>query len=93
MEQLISLLQTRHNEVVFVINYDLGEVLSASGAFFVGLGALISALISLRSAKKKAEDGCDKRIQDIVDAFNRGTQFAPRESGDVSPDLSDWGGR
>jgi hypothetical protein len=91
VEQLINLVLESNSEILF-IEFNYGELLSASGAFLVGLGALISALFSLRGAKKKASDDCDKRIEDIRAAFKKGTEYEQRQAR-ISKDLSDWGGK
>jgi hypothetical protein len=46
--------------------------LAAVGAFFSGVGAVLSALVSLRIARKRAEERCAQRIEEIRAAIHEG---------------------
>jgi hypothetical protein len=48
---------------------------AALGAFFSGAAAVISAYVSLRIARKRAEAECDKRIAEIKAAFREGYEL------------------
>jgi hypothetical protein len=39
------------------------------GAFLSGVGAVLSALVSLRTARKRAEAECEKRMDALREGF------------------------
>jgi hypothetical protein len=49
-------------------------VSEALGAFLSGVGAVLSALISLRFTRKRTEAECARRISEIKQAFREGLQ-------------------
>jgi len=54
------------------------EILSdpaALGAFLTGVGSVVGAMFSLKRVRKRSEDECKQRIDDIRKAFRAGTQF------------------
>jgi len=51
-----------------------GDQLAALGAFFSGIGSVLSAAWYVRRQKKTAESECDKRIRQIHDSFFEGLE-------------------
>jgi len=49
------------------------------GAFLSGVGSVLAVLLSLKRTRKRAEDKCQQRIDDIRKAFNYGTEFERRQ--------------
>ena len=47
------------------------------GAFLSGMGAVLSSVVSLRRARKRAEEQCAQRIEEVKQAMREG--FALRE--------------
>lgn len=52
------------------------------GALLSGIAALITALHGLRKVKQEAADDCDKRIDQMNDAFRMGMTVELRDEGD-----------
>jgi hypothetical protein len=48
---------------------------AALGAFFSGVGAVISAVVSLRIAQKRAKKECEERIAEIRAAIHEGYEL------------------
>lgn len=48
------------------------EDILALGIFCSGIGSMITAIVSVVLAHRRAKDECQKRIDDIKEAFNRG---------------------
>ena len=53
---------------------------AAWGAFLTGVAAVVGAGISLKRQRKRDEERCEQRIQDIRVAFKEGMKVEPRES-------------
>jgi hypothetical protein len=43
--------------------------LTVLGAFLSGAGAVLSAIVSLRSVRKRAEAECEKRLEALREGF------------------------
>lgn len=52
-----------------------GAWLLGLGALLSGMGSLVAALGALRTARKKADDDCDKRIVQVQKAFREGMRI------------------
>lgn len=61
-----------------LLGVSTGAALLGLGALCSGVASLITALAGIRKAKRQAMDECDKRIQEIIDAFYRGMKVQPR---------------
>jgi hypothetical protein len=48
---------------------------AALGAFFSGIGAVLSALISIRVVQKRCEKQCNERIAEIRKAIHEGFEM------------------
>jgi hypothetical protein len=49
--------------------------LAALGAFFSGVGAVISALISVRLVQKRMKKECTERVEEIKKAIHEGYEM------------------
>jgi hypothetical protein len=49
--------------------------LAALGAFLSGAGAVLSALLSMRFARKRAEAECERRIAEVKQAIHEGFEM------------------
>jgi len=47
---------------------------AALGAFFSGIGAVLSALVSLHVVRKRCEGECEKRLEAFREGLKRGKQ-------------------
>jgi hypothetical protein len=52
--------------------------INAIAALLVGIASVVTALLSLRSSKKRERDVCDQRIADIREAFQAGVKYEKR---------------
>jgi hypothetical protein len=48
---------------------------AALGAFFSGVGAVLSGIVSLRLVQKRDRKECDKRVADLHDAWREGIEI------------------
>jgi hypothetical protein len=44
------------------------------GAFLSGIGAVLSSFVSLRAARKRAENECEKRLEALREGFRMGSR-------------------
>jgi hypothetical protein len=51
------------------------DQLAALGAFLSGAGSVLSAAWYVRRQRKRADDECDKRIQEFDRAFHEGVEI------------------
>jgi hypothetical protein len=49
--------------------------LAALGAFLSGAAAVISAIVSLRIARKRAEADCARRLEEVKNAMREGWEM------------------
>jgi hypothetical protein len=64
------------------------ENVTAIASLLVGLGAVVTSLISLRGAKKQAKSDCDQRIEDIKEAFRTGAAYEKREASPIRKEVA-----
>jgi len=62
-----------------VLGFILPTDPAAWGAFLTGFASVLAVCLSLRHTKAKADDNCDKRVQEIKKAFMAGTEFEHRQ--------------
>ena len=60
------------------------DQIAALGAFFSGVGSVLSAAWYVRRQKRTAESDCDKRIAEIDKALHEGLEIGRGEKGSQS---------
>lgn len=59
------------------------DQLAALGAFFSGIGSVLSAAWYVRRQKRRADDDCQKRIDEIDKALHEGLRIAHEQDHQV----------
>jgi len=59
------------------------DQLAALGAFFSGIGSVLSAAWYVRRQKRRADDDCQKRIDEIDKALHEGVRIAREQDHQV----------